>query len=105
MNGKYTPGPWFFRPEEPRVEAEYPANEGFFCTVADCGKSRTLEPDAMAANAKLIAAAPDLLEVLKVIESRLDRWARGEFEAGPAGRDGGVVKQIRAAISKAGGAA
>lgn len=50
-----------------------------------------------AANAQLIAAAPDLLAVLKELEESADYW--GEYDV-PLG----IVDRIRSAISKADGA-
>jgi hypothetical protein len=65
MNGQHTPGPW-------RVERQNPspttgewmiagAKPGYLAEVRDCGSGD------VSANARLIAAAPELLHCLKVV--------------------------------------
>lgn len=56
---QHTPGPWYYRPEEPLVEAQN--EEGFNLTIADCSRSFVLSDEEAKANARLIAASPDLL--------------------------------------------
>lgn len=52
------------------------------------------------ANARLIAAAPELLELLIDLEAAL---SKGQISRATVNRDGDLVTQIRAAISKAKG--
>lgn len=68
---KHTPGPWG------KIYANVRDAAGR--CVADCG-SRT-DADAQA-NARLIAAAPDMLKILKWIDSRLDIEAAEKGEQG-----------------------
>jgi hypothetical protein len=94
---KYTPGPWYFRPEEPSVEAEHTEHEGFFATVAKCGDSRTLPPTQMHANARLIASAPELAEALRQILEAHDLFTtEGGFLTNK------LAQETRAALRKAG---
>lgn len=76
---KHTPGPWFF---EVRNDDPYSDNhivvgrigsDGFpetHCTVR-AGCEEVLEAGSMEANARLIAAAPELLAALKAAQKRL----------------------------------
>jgi hypothetical protein len=64
--------------------------------VADLGEA----PDANRANARLIAAAPDLLAVLR----RLDKWAEQD-KTGAARDVQGIITEARQAIAKAEGRA
>ncbi len=77
MSGKHTPGPWTYWVHSDHMEhagmpssfgvAEYDGGEGFdigqFCKVDHV----ELDPEEQAANARLIAAAPDLLAALRAI--------------------------------------
>lgn len=89
---KHTPGPWTFRKGGPvRVEGVnidgmsefahphivciYNDEQGRRCTafVAECA-SATLDNEA---NARLIAAAPDLLAAAEAAIGRLEAWSQG----------------------------
>jgi hypothetical protein len=62
-----------------------------------------LHSEAMA-NARLIASAPDMFELLTDIGRWLETGlARGSISCGTANRDGDLVSQIRAALNKATG--
>lgn len=65
MNTPHTPGPWVVRHLTgfPIMIATQPDFDGFGVPVADCSK-RNLPAEAEA-NARLIAAAPDLLAALE----------------------------------------
>jgi hypothetical protein len=81
---KFTPGPWYVEETNPE---EYDINTG------DGGENIafvSIEPQARAANALLIAAAPELLEALQGL---LPMWESGIEEP--------WVKKARAAIKKA----
>ena len=57
---KHTPGPWHHGQKNKRSVF---GKDGW--RVADCGTAFSKSDDEMEANARLIAAAPDLLEALK----------------------------------------
>ncbi len=96
---KHTPGPWLTTESTEHwgrvnvtVQAAFTANE-----IATAWQGTT---DVNRANARLIAAAPDLLEALNQVMSWIDNWSP-EFayeEEWPADRD-----KARAAIAKATG--
>lgn len=77
----FTPGPWYFRPEEPSVEAECPTEPGFFSTIADCGKSRTGHMRAVSDSG---AITPDLLE--RTARAALAKCEPQQPQAFPKGR-------------------
>lgn len=66
----HTPGPWRVHEDIPSdsycplIEAENP--EGYSVDIANVSRPATGGLDSMEANAKLIAAAPELLEALKL---------------------------------------
>lgn len=108
MEAKHTPGPWAFIVEPTECEG---VNVRFSIQTADgdtiyiaSGQSQEHLQDrgsgivleaACVANARLIAAAPDLLEACETLLF--------ELVAGPAARDE-VIASARAAINKATGA-
>ena len=64
---KHTPGPWDIHESEGRIEI-HPADDiDGLRVIADLVFGDTLSADECRANARLIAAAPDLLEALKQI--------------------------------------
>ena len=90
---KHTPGPWFCpTPLHGTFYVEARIDGGMLQEVASCGP--TAEPSQQAANARLLAAAPELLEslesALKLIELVMPI-------------DGDVTRKARAAIAKATG--
>ena len=96
---KQTPGPWRLAPakdyagSELNIDAGPRGQSGFICTAGHRG-------DAEAeANARLIAAAPELLEALIAITDQLERIGDPR-----PGKDGAFIDEARAAISKATGA-
>ena len=118
---KHTPGPWEFGPNHSstglagqlvvRPAGEFPHGEW----VADVG---SMYDDHREANARLIAAAPDLLEVAQVARARiaLERDVFVDCHAYPDGSlhqaDKAILDdlndllaRIDAAIAKAGGTA
>ena len=58
--GSYTPGPWHVQWDNPVIVQNEPGQ-----AVADCDSNVYIEFRAKESNARLIAAAPDLLEALK----------------------------------------
>lgn len=96
---KHTPGPWTVD-DTCRVSTDWSV-VGFLTTVADCrigGANR----DTQTANARLISAAPDMLEALEALHDEIDEYQRIN---NLGGHDNHVMKQARAAIAKAKGAA
>jgi len=88
---KHTPGPWV-------AQGRYIGVKGHMSYIGECGDQNgnwTNEPMAVA-NARLIAAAPDLLEALK---SLIDMDIA--YKRGPVVED--AVTKARAAIAKAQG--
>lgn len=86
--GKYTPGPWFtHRSGFSTVYVEARIDGGLLQEVAACGPTEKAA-EQQDANARLIAAAPDLLEALQ--DAAL--WV-----------DGDLKSKVRAAIAKATG--
>jgi len=63
-----TPGPWHYEIEGTRVVVR--ATEAPDIVIADCGRSNSL---AALANARLIAAAPKILDALKLV---LNLWGK-----------------------------
>jgi hypothetical protein len=88
MNTKHTPGPWVLRDGTP-----------LFRVVG--GEHRTTVAGDISndANARLIAAAPDLLAALEAIEAYEDS------EPAPGTREAEISAMRRAAIAKATGSA
>ena len=105
---KHTPGPWFVvnvgDDDEPmysvkaaRIAGKEPRHEVALCATGD-------SPQEMeTANARLIAAAPEMLEVLKAWVALADEAVQtyGEDMVHPKERE--VIRSARAVIAKAGG--
>lgn len=100
---KHTPGPWEDA-EYPVVFAPYPKDSVAMVEVANCMLDRDIF-DQWQANARLIAAAPELLEACKAV----DEWLMEGFADSDA--DDPVyneafrraLRTVRAAIARATG--
>ena len=94
----FTPGPWRLDGSSSIYALNLEGPNRFYANVqsgwSTAGRNRTSEAE-LAANAHLIAAAPELLEALEKAESLFDHT----FAMG-----GTIHKQIKAAIAKARGA-
>ena len=90
---KHTPGPWAVErfPFSIGVYTEMPENQ---CLAILQNEERLVTPE-LEANARLIAAAPDLLEACK---SAIRMW-----DEDPRMPNGGIADSLRAAITKAEG--
>ena len=88
MSDKHTPGPWKIGTPPPNGEQTVGTDQGLMVAVATTGAGVQTK-----ANARLIAAAPDLLEALKGLMALSDH--RVDL------RD--AAKDARAAIAKATG--
>ena len=90
----FTPGPWLFDDEHEEVTSEARRRKGLTrIATVNLGWSEPFNSEQNA-NARLIAAAPDLLEALKAL---LERYALA------IGNEGIECYQARAAIAKATG--
>lgn len=101
----HTPGPWAYRPDKYDDWGTVKGGDGFvICQARDyrfsdddhLSECRRNGVDPWEANARLIAAAPDMLEALKEFVARVDR---GEV------RSKKTYTAFKALIAKAEGAA
>lgn len=90
MNTKHTPGEWFTCRGVSSIYIEARLRQGVVQEIAACGPTEAGH-EQQEANARLIAAAPELLEALQAVVAVADR-ATDEFD------------RARAAIAKATGA-
>lgn len=102
MGNKHTPGPWHVGTKYPcRVISDTDKSIPAFCCLPDDEGS---ESDREKANARLIAAAPELLERAKALVSEVTAIARGEFGSDWADTYGPlfeILTRLKAAIAKA----
>lgn len=104
MKGKYTPGPWFAVPNSSFIDIRM-GDESLGQCIADvCSSGYSfddgdcLHGETTVANAKLIAAAPELLAACAFVRDQLDE-AQAETE-GTAGFHL-LLDQLNSAINKA----
>lgn len=92
---KHTPGPWTFR----NGRSVHSAEKSIALCQTGLARKSVPSPDECMANARLIAAAPELLEELKRALYVLETVARND------GYDTevGIVPTVRAVIAKATG--
>lgn len=103
MNQPHTPGPWLveslFPPKYIKTTHVVLAKVGIYpstvCTVEEYNEIPNFEPDRLA-DARLIAAAPDMLQVLQELEESSEYWSEYFVPLG-------IVERIHAAIAKATG--
>jgi hypothetical protein len=96
---KHTPGPWFIKTEGKTIGIGVQSLSGI-ARINPFGNENEGEPiETDMANAKLIAAAPDMLEALKLAETRLNELEKHFGKQGHSSSD--TIKQIKAAIAKA----
>jgi len=96
---KWTPGPWGYAEYYSGARNEYGVGPSEFDTVAHVRHGSDDIAGSCKANAALIAAAPDLYEALKRMESHF-RMLQPEMD-----EPGSVMFQARAALKKARGEA
>ena len=96
MTEKFTPGPWFLINPHCVGGPIEPVWEAAGCGIAHCGMRARTEEEAHA-NARLIAAAPEMFEALKWFIDDIDgtRTAMLDFDAN--------VLRARTALQKAQG--
>ena len=101
INREHTPGPW--KVDMPQYGHNYKVRDSHLNTVADCSFLSGRLPECGAereANACLIAAAPDLLEVCEEVGCICTSWGgkfNTEYDHQP------LCYKIQAAIAKAKG--
>ncbi|MNK69791.1 hypothetical protein D3C87_891880 [compost metagenome] len=101
MTTKFTPGPWFTqRSGFSTVYVEARIEGGMLQEVAACGPTEAGQ-DQQEANARLIAAAPELLEALEIMI--VGACAVGVPHAGERKVLQDAVDHARAVINKASG--
>ena len=98
MSAKHTTGPWVIHPDDdlhPEYLGHVMTRDG--CAAADCILEwSSIEECEQIANARLIAAAPDLLSICQELEESADYWSEYDVPIG-------IVHRLRAAIAKATG--
>lgn len=100
MASNHTPGPWEIHPWGD-ADIEIVANDTTVCNVPGFN-DETTDPSATTANAKLIAAAPELLNALEVmVASFAGAMGLDENDLDADGESYDCVKQARAAIRSA----
>jgi hypothetical protein len=97
---KHTPGPWSLFPMETGWYVNQQGGPGYVGTM-HTASHRAAECEA---NARLIAAAPELLEALEIARNGL-RWYQETYHDAVNGCDDEAMAQIDAAIAKAVGSA
>ena len=108
MNTQHTPGPWEFKT---KWCDQVVSNDGCICIPTDFnakGISRSIFERRK--NARLIAAAPELLDAVRVAENTVRHYANLHAAKGPEGaekaaRNTELADQMTAAIAKAEGGA
>lgn len=120
MSAKHTPGPWELQKplfgeqhiyvySENSVNGKVLSGRQHICVVPYEGKRGALAYHKMFnANARLIAAAPELLEALQSVHQWMDDQADAQSKSGRATFDLMMLREqrdiVRAAIAKATGA-
>ncbi|MBB4347996.1 hypothetical protein [Aliirhizobium cellulosilyticum] len=97
---KHTPGPWIVS-DYSKYHVQKP-NRGLLCSTGVGNSSGHSDRYEDYANARLIAAAPDLLEALKEATLALEGFSKGEGVFKPIEQ---TIVMSRAAIAKAEGGA
>lgn len=99
MKSKHSPGPWSTNGRFVVQSPEYDKAQPGCPYIADCLVSQSARPEGTTdANAKLIAAAPDLLAALEMAEATINRLRP---QTAPFDSTQGTRDVIRAAIAKA----
>lgn len=101
---EYTKGPWIIDRDEALIHASESSRIDYIAMLGDeindFGNSwdDPCMTDEVRANARLIAAAPDLLEALKELVGSAEYWSEYNVPLG-------IVDRMKAAIAKAEGVA
>jgi hypothetical protein len=100
MAANHTPGPWYVENHAIMVNQPWRAYLGEGAPETVCEMVSSLSPEATAANARLIAAAPELLAAL---EGMFNGTCFCDFAKGGYTHHGRHCEIARAAIAKAKG--
>jgi hypothetical protein len=117
MSAKHTPGPWAYYGGErwvgsateksllycADVHADAPGYRGNVCDIQSADHISGITRAEAAANARLIAAAPDLLEALYAVLDDVEDLDM--YPSNAVGREAGAFDLVVAAIAKATGEA
>lgn len=101
----HTPGPWSYELEDSQLIRDSEGNsivEVFLPMHRELGYDKSAE--IQEANARLIAAAPDLLEALKQLMADYEAIIAGEFNWNESDENSPLWVKCNQAIAKAGGA-
>lgn len=110
MSAKHTPGPWVFKREVHKGDVDHIATVAWVADIRvgrDCGAAYLCNYESHGTNevdARLIAAAPELLEALEDAVGELEALAKAR-DSDYARPDPDCITRLRAAISKATGVA
>ena len=106
--GQHTPGPWHSEGYPRYVDPTVVSPDGPVCAISTGPLDRTLPRKPAAANARLIAAAPELLAALvasaELAEGAIKLLRQLDMESGRIAAEC-VLRDARAAIAKATGGA
>ena len=91
---KHTPGPWKVQQVDNQSYARTIVGDGFW--IADVAHAATGDNES-AANARLTAAAPEMLDMLQTINAYFYEYRNGEL----SGYEHELAGQISATIKKA----
>ena len=108
MTAKHTPGPWYALRGQRNISIRHKTGDKFLSMVNVASVRGNLPADcpygSSEANARLIAAAPELLEALEEAENALADYIPTIERTGASLNYGhSVLKKARAAIAKATG--
>lgn len=99
---KYTPGPWRSRLSTNAAKALNVEAGTLGHNIALVNRHGNKNLQEAAANARLIAAAPDMLAALNKCDSAFVAWQVGQIPGRPEDILA-LITEVRAAIAKAGG--
>lgn len=97
---KHTPGPWYVYEHEDERRIGVPLMAGRYVPHAVVRHPGDIPNGTLDANARLIAAAPDLLRAIGDVRTRLIEHGHGQI---PAYAFSEIMEAIDAAIAKAEG--
>lgn len=100
MDAKHTPGPWTIAEGSNAAVVWGPLKHAADYQICRCDQQGTTDDETHNVNARLIAAAPDLLAALTLALTRLETLEATHYHG-----DTETTKACRAAIAKATGPA
>lgn len=100
-----TPGPWAYSVHDTSAGLVWkigPFNACIYVDMRGGVSNENLSPFEAAANSRLIAAAPDLLEALRTLLPMVEEW-HAEFPRDVGDKEAPAIAAAHAAIAKAEG--